>query len=311
MGEYFVIEADEYKLAFLGLRPEIAVITNIEHDHPDQFETLAAMREAFQAFADQVEKQLILCADDPGAMQLVSPGRERITYGLKQTARWRAEEIRPNGAGGSDFLTLDGSEVLGLVRTRMPGRHNVLNALGALAAADSIGVSFVEAREALAEYHGVARRFQVLGEEAGVVVVDDYAHHPTEIQATLQAARQRYPEHRLVAVFQPHTYSRTKKFLPQLAVAFDLADEVIVTDIYAAREEPEAKMDGQLVADSIDHEQARHIGDFKEASEYLAKGIEEATVVITLSAGDGNQVGKLLLEGLRKRKRGSGYGQEE
>ncbi len=306
-GEYFVVEADEYRLAFLGLRPEIAVVTNLEHDHPDQFQTAAAMGEAFQTFVDQVEGTLILCADDAGTLKLASPGRQRITYGLADEAEWRAEEVRPNGAGGSDFLALHGEEVLGLVRTRLPGEHNVINALGALAAADAAGVSFTKAREALVEYHGAARRFQVLGEQAGVIVVDDYAHHPTEIRATLQAARERYPEKFLVAVFQPHTYSRTKRFLPQLAGAFDQADRVIVTDIYASREAPDPNVSAEQVVDMIDHVQAEHIGGLEQAAERLLEDVQEESVVITLSAGDGNQVGVLLLEGLDQ-KRGNEYG---
>lgn len=309
-GGDFVVEADEYRLAFLGLRPEIAVITNVEHDHPDQFPSKTAMHEAFQTFVDQVESQLILCADDEGARRLVAPGRKRTTYGLGENAAWRAEEIRANGAGGSDFLALHHDEMLGLVRTRLPGEHNVLNSLGALAAADAAGVPFVDAREALAEFHGVARRFQVIGEAHGVTVVDDYAHHPTEIRATLQAARHRFGERRLVAVFQPHTYSRTRRFLPEFAGAFDEADEVVVTDIYAAREAPDPTLDGKLVADVLDHVKARHISGFEEAAEALLAEVASGVVVITLSAGDGNEIGRLLLEGL-KEKRGSDDGEED
>jgi UDP-N-acetylmuramate--alanine ligase len=309
-GEDFVIEADEYQLAFLGLHPQIAVITNVELDHPDQFKSEAAMLDAFQGFVDQVQQRLILCADEAAVMRLVAPGRQVTTYGLSSQADWRAEEIRPNGAGGSDFLVLKGEQVLGLVRTRLPGQHNVVNTLAALAVVDALGVSFVEAREALAEFHGTARRFQVLGEEAGVTVVDDYAHHPTEIMATLAAARQRFPDETLIAVFQPHTYSRTKRLIGEIAGAFSQADKVMVTDIFAAREVDDLGIDGALVASGIDHEEVRYVGGVEAASQQLLTTVAAGTVVITLSAGNGNQIGKLLLEGLRQ-KRGSAHGQEK
>lgn len=307
-GGDFIIEADEYQLAFLGLQPETAVVTNVEHDHPDEFPSTAAIRGAFQSFVDQVERRVILCADDEGARSLATSGKERVTYGLSQEAGWRAEEIRPNGAGGSDFLALRDGEVLGLARTRLPGTHNVLNALAALAMAQAAGVSFTDAREALTGFHGVARRFQLLGEEDEVTVIDDYAHHPTEVRATLQAAVDRYPERRLLVVFQPHTYSRTKRFLSQLAGAFDEADGVIVTDIYASREEPDPEIEaGQLVA-IMDHVCARHVGGLEEAAKALLEEVEPGDVVITMSAGDGDKVGRLLLEGLMDRKRRSQHG---
>lgn len=204
-GDYFVIEADEYRLAFLGIRPNLAVVTNVELDHPDQFESLSEIEEAFQAFVNQVQETLIVCGDDEGAMRLRARGRRVISYGFGAENDWRAEEVRPNRAGGSDFLVIKGGETLGLARSRLPGEHNVRNALAAIAAAAWTGVSFAAAREALTEFHGAARRFEKLGEVNGVTVIDDYAHHPTEIRATLAAARQRYPEAKIHAVFQPHT----------------------------------------------------------------------------------------------------------
>ncbi len=310
-GNVFVIEADEYHLAFLGLRPQLAVVTNIELDHPDQFQTLAEIQDAFQSFVDQVEQAVILCGDNEGAARLRTSGRQRITYGLSGDLDWRAEEVRPNGAGGSDFLALKRGEVLGLVRSRLPGQHNVLNTLGALAAADWTGVPFATAREAVTEYHGTSRRFEVLGEVNGVVVIDDYAHHPTEIRATLSAARQRYPEARIHAVYQPHTYSRAKRLLGAMSGVMDEADHVIVTDIYAAREEPDPTLTGAHVAAALDHVNAEHIGDLKAAAAALETQIEPGDVVITLSAGDGNEVGRLLLEGQWAREGRSNDGEEE
>lgn len=310
-GKVFVVEADEYKHAFLGLRPHLAVVTNVELDHPDQFQSVTEIQAAFQSFADQVKQALVVCGDDEGAARLSAAGRERITYGLSEELDWRAEEVRPNGAGGSDFLALKRGEVLGLVRTRLPGAHNVLNTLGALAAADWTGVPFAAAREAVTEYHGTKRRFEVLGEVHGVTVIDDYAHHPTEIQATLSAARERFPERTIHAVYQPHTYSRTKRLLGAMSGVMDEADHVIVTDIYAAREEPDPTITGAHVAVALDHVNAEHIGDLNAVAAALETQIEPGDVVITLSAGDGNEVGRLLLEGQRAREGRSNNGEQE
>lgn len=310
-GDYFVIEADEYGLAFLGIRPHLGVVTNVELDHPDQFESVTAVEEAFQSFVDQVQETLFVCGDDERAMRLSSRGRQKITYGLGTKNDWRAEEVRPNRAGGCDFLVIKQGETLGLARSRLPGEHNVRNALAAISAADWAGVSFASAREALTEFHGAGRRFEVLGEVNGVTVIDDYAHHPTEIRATLQAARQRYPEARIHAVYQPHTYSRTKTLLTHMVGAMYEADHVIVTDIYPAREPHDPTITGAQVAAALDHVEAEHIGDLKAAAAALETQIKPGDVVITLSAGDGNEVGRLLLEGQRAEEGRSSHGQEE
>lgn len=298
-GQDFVIEADEYGLAFLGLQPQLAIVTNVELDHPDQFGSQEEMEQTFQSFLDQVQQAVILCGDDEGAMRMNLAGRERITYGLGPGWDWRAEELRPNGAGGSDFLVIKHEGTLGLVRSRLPGEHNVRNALAALAAADWAGVEFSTAREALTRFHGARRRFEVLGEVDGVTVIDDYAHHPTEVRATLAATRQRFPQAAIYAVFQPHTYSRSKRFIDELAGAFDRADHVIVTDIFSAREQPDPSIDSRQITAALAHESAEYIADLKQAAAYLQARIEPGDVVITLSAGDGNEVGKLLLEGAR------------
>jgi len=295
-GQDFVIEADEYDRTFLGLEPWLAVVTNVEHDHPDCYPTEAEFKQAFQAFADQVQGLLVVCAEDPGARTLV-PGKARLeTYGMEAEALWRADEIRPNSAGGSDFLISRAGETLGLARSRLPGRHNVLNVLAAFAASSALGVEFAQAREALTSFQGVGRRFEILGTAGGVTVIDDYAHHPTEIQATLQAARQRYPQARIWAVFQPHTYSRLRTLLPAFAKAFSQADQVVVLEVFAAREVPDEALGGQQIAERIEHPQVAFAESIKQAVELLAGQIREGDVVVTLSAGDGNQVGALLLK---------------
>lgn len=298
-GPHFVVEADEYGMAFLGLFPHVAIVTNIEHDHPDQFKTRTEVQAAFQAFADQIQDVLIYNLDDPGAAALEVPGRGRVSFGFSEGADWRADDIRPNQAGGSDFLVVRQGEVLGLARIRLPGRHNVLNALSALAAADHVGVSFADAREALTEFHGARRRLEVLGRAGGVTVIDDYAHHPTEIRASLLALRARYPGARLWAVFQPHTFSRTRAFLGQWGSALGEADQILVTPIFAAREAPDASIDSGQVAGEVQDRPSRSVDSLEHAAETLVGEVQAGDVVVTLSAGDGNRVGELLLQALK------------
>ena len=303
-GAHFVIEADEYDRMFLGLAPSIALVTNVEHDHPDCYPTQASFHEAFQQFVDRVRDTLILCVDDPGAMNL-KPGRAAlILYGLGSDALWRAEEIQANAAGGSDFLVVRQGKVQGLVRTRLPGLHNVRNVLGAIVVCDAIGVAFADIRGALAEFHGVARRFEIVATVKGVTVVSDYAHHPTEIEATLKAAAVRFPEESLWAVYQPHTYSRVKLLIDELSDVFQAANYVIVTEVFAAREEVDPSFGGKQIAERIDHPHVKFCAGLEEAADYILRGVTPGSVVVTLSAGDGDRVGELVLEGLRSQGEG-------
>jgi UDP-N-acetylmuramate--alanine ligase len=299
-GPHFVVEADEYDRAFLGLSPKIAVVTSIEHDHPDCYPTYEAVLDAFQEFTEQVETLLVTCSDDPGAQAL---NKERImhtTYGIREQADWRAEEIRANAAGGMDFLVVHNEETLGLVRTRLPGEHNVLNTLAGLAVAGALEIPFERTREALTTYHGPGQRFEILGQVDGVVVVDDYAHHPTEIRATLATARLRFQGSTIWAVFQPHTYSRIRALMAAYISAFSDADHVIVTEVFGAREEPDQEMTGRTIAEKIDHHDVQFLDDFKEIAEQLANNVKPGDVVVTLSAGDANVVGRFLMDELSK-----------
>lgn len=295
-GDIFVVEADEYQRAFLGIKPEIAVITNIEHDHPDSFPTFDDFRGAFEEFARGVRHTLVLYAQDPQTSTLQIDGVKQVSYGLSASADWYAADIRPNTAGGSDFLVFHQDETLGLARSRLPGTHNVLNSLAAFAVVHELGLEFSVAREALTHYLGVRRRFEVLGEGGGVTIVDDYAHHPTEIIATLNSAKERYPEGRIWAVFQPHTYSRLKALEQEFRKAFSAADQVLVMDVFAARETEKSVISGEVIAANIEHEQVRYSGSIPETVELLSREVRPGDVVITLSAGDGNKVGELLLE---------------
>lgn len=303
-GRYFVVEADEYDHAFLGLHPSIGVVTNIEHDHPDIYPSLDDVIKAFHEFVHQISDVLIVNKNDPGANALKVGGIKRITYGLEVEADWQADEVRPNPAGGMDFLALHRGELLGLVRTRLPGIHNVSNTLAAMAAAATVGVPFAVMREALTNFHGAGQRFEILGNVENVTVVDDYAHHPTEIRATLSTARLQFPNAKVWAVFQPHTYSRLKSLMAAYITAFDDADHVIVTKIFGAREKPNGIIDGKFIASQINHSDVRFIESFDNLVQELAEQVQAGDVVITLSAGDANKVGRMLLDEIRGRKKG-------
>jgi UDP-N-acetylmuramate--alanine ligase len=314
-GDYFVIEADEYDHMFLGLRPEVAVITSVEHDHPDLFPTEADYLGAFREFVGLLPDggRLIACADDAGVQTMLRDlpltGVEITTYALDAgdtavSANFLALDCRPNQLGGMDFVVQEDGQLIGLARLRVPGEHNVRNALAAIIVGLDLGVDFATIRQALAEFGGMGRRFQVVGEVGGVTVIDDYAHHPTEIQATLAAARQRFPGRRLWAVWQPHTYSRTRLLLEQFAKSFDQADRVIALDIYRSREQDTLGMDTAVVLQAMNHPHAIHIPDRRAAADYLLDRVRPDDVILTLGAGDGDVVGQWVLEGLRLKVRG-------
>jgi len=294
----FVVEADEYDRMFLGLTPDIEVITNIEHDHPDCYPTFDDMLSAFREFAHRLpaDGRLIACGEDAAAAAIAAGQTAAAElYGFKPDFDWHASDVRPNNAGGSDFLAYHGDQLLGIVRLRVPGRHNVLNALAALAATDRLGVPFGAAQDALSEFRGVGRRFEVRGEVNGVTLIDDYGHHPTEIKATLAGARLRYPERPLWAVLQPHTYSRTRTLLNEFAAAFADADHVIVTAIYAARERDTLGISNRDVVEQMRHPDARAIDALSDVAAYLRAHAQPGDVVIVFSAGDATKISAELL----------------
>jgi UDP-N-acetylmuramate--alanine ligase len=304
-GQLFVIEADEYDRTFLSLQPTVAVVTNVEHDHPDCYPTFADFRAAFEAFTALVPRDglLAVCWDDTTARELGerrrAAGLPVVFFGLGEGAEWRAEEVRPNFAGGVDLLATREGDVQGLVRLRIPGAHNASNATAALAVADFLGVPFNVARGALTEFRGTGRRFEVKDEIGGVMVIDDYAHHPTEIRATVQAARDRFPHRALWTVWQPHTYSRTKTLQEEFVQAFDIADHVIVLPIYAAREKDTLGVSSFDLVAAMVHPDARCAASLDEALVWLGTEVQPGDVVLTLGAGDGDQVGEWLLEVMR------------
>lgn len=313
-GEHFVVEADEYDYMFLGLHPRIAVVTNLEHDHPDLFPTAAEYHEAFHQFVGGIEEGglLVACHDDAGARQLLAAVTRadvrHVTYGIDgdlSTVDYGAVDLRPNQLGGSDFVVTHNGDGLGVVRLRVPGEHNVRNALAAIAVCEAAGVSFANIMTALASFGGVGRRFQVVGEVNDVTVIDDYAHHPTEIRVTLAAARQRYPGRRLWAVWQPHTYSRTRLLKEAFAQCFDNADRVVVLDVYRSRETDTLGVNSQQIVSAMEHDGAVHIGERADAAEHILQRVRPGDVILTLGAGDGNEVGVWIFEGLQRRVRGN------
>jgi UDP-N-acetylmuramate--alanine ligase len=310
-GNLFVIEADEYDNMFLGLKPQIEVVTGVEHDHPDFFPTLESIYAAFEKFVDLLptDGTLIACAEDVGAAALISHARKKgknvVSYSVQgemtiNSPNWvQASRLKPNYRGGFDFIASsnlgDKRQEYIAVSLQVPGEHNVRNALAVLAIIDVLGLSYNKAVKALSEFTGTARRFQLRGDVHGISIFDDYAHHPTEIKATLAGARARYPERRIWAVWQPHTYSRTQTLFLDFARAFKDADEVIVTEVYAAREKKQDFTSAEIVS-AMPHLSARYIKSLPEVTKYLFKNLQAGDVILVLSAGDADQISTDLLK---------------
>jgi len=302
--DLFVVEADEYDRSFLTLSPGIAVVTNIEADHLDIYRDLDDIRSTFAHFVHDAAV-IVLCDDDAGAHSLdVPPSAEVIRYGLRsKDARLGATNIQSNGQQTSFSVSYDG-EVLGNVILRVPGNHNVQNALAAIGVGLSLGLTLESMREGLTQFGGVDRRFQRLCEVAGVTIVDDYAHHPTEIAATLQAARASYPGRRIVAAFQPHLFSRTRDFSREFGGALAAADGVFLAEIYPAREQPIQGVTSDLVASSL-KEVGRPVvwqGSRTDLAAALNEFVRDGDVVITIGAGDITQTGPELKRHLESRQ---------
>ncbi len=289
----YVVEADEYDRSFHQLRPTLAVVTTLEADHLDIYGSLEAVEESFLTYAELVpdDGMVACCADDHGAARLANllrGGPERVvTYGLNAGAMLRAEDVQATG-GGSRFTVRERGKKLGTAALSIPGIHNIRNALAAIAVARRLDVQWDAIARGLADFGGVDRRFEVLGEAGRVLFVDDYAHHPTEIEATMAAARASYPDRRLVAVFQPHLYSRTRDFAPAFATALAAADVVFLTDIYAAREQPIEGVTGELILDPLRASGAdvRYIVERADVVDTVAGELRAGDLCITMGAGN-------------------------
>ena len=305
-GTELVAEADEYDRSFLHLRPEVAVITNLESDHLEYYGTEEAIFEAFKNFALNVKPGglLVLSTDGPNVARLAhllltggAPFRVQH-YGSDQGALWRPGRSKPNNKGGTDYVAIFDDAEVAQVSLRVPGTHNVLNSLAALAACVELGLKAEEVAGWLGEFEGTGRRFEVKGTSGGVTVVDDYAHHPTEIAATLQATRQRYPDSRIAVLFQPHTYTRTRDFLPDFALTLSAADYAVITEIYASRERDTLGMSGKHIVDRMTNINAQFAPSLDEAVQLLLDQLSPGDVLLTMGAGDVWKAGEAVLAAL-------------
>lgn len=301
----FVVEADEYDRSFLTLRPTTAVVTTLEADHLDIYGSLAGVEEGFLAFLGSVPDDglVVACGDDHGVARILPrlsrPVDGVVTYGLNAGSMLRAEDVTASGTE-TTFQVHERGTRLGRIRLHVPGLHNVRNALAAVAVARRMGAEWSAIAEGLAAYGGVARRFERIGEAAGVTIIDDYAHHPTEIRATLQAARSAFPGRRIVAAFQPHLYSRTRDFADEFGRSLALADLVIVAAIYPAREAPIPGVTSQLVVDAAAAAGAevRHVESRADVPSVIAESLRSGDVCLTLGAGDLDEAARQVLERL-------------
>jgi len=301
--ELFVVEADEYDRSFLTLTPNVAVVTNVEADHLDIYRDLEDIRSTFSRYVRDAAA-IVLCDDDAGARSLALPSSaELIRYGIKsRDARLIAGDVRSDGQSTTFSVSYDGDS-LGDVVLRVPGYHNVQNALAAIGVGLALGVSLDAMRGGLLKFGGVDRRFQRLFDIAGVTIVDDYAHHPTEIAATLQAARASYPGRRVVAAFQPHLFSRTRDFADAFGEALCGADSVFLAEIYPAREQPIPGITSDLVASAMQREGSPPVwqGARADLAEALTQFVRYGDVVITMGAGDITRTGPELKTRLERR----------
>jgi UDP-N-acetylmuramate--alanine ligase len=299
-GDYLVVEADEFDRSFLRLTPMIGIITNIETEHLDCYSNLDEIKKAFISFANKVPfyGTVVICLDEESLQEIMPDLKRRIlTYGLTPQAEVRGIDLSFHEVY-SEYTAIWRDEVLGQIKLQLPGIHNVKNSLAALAIGIELEIPFEKIKTGLENFSGVHRRFEIKAEINGIIVVDDYAHHPTEIQASLKAAREGW-KRRIIAVFQPHLYSRTRDFYQDFGQSFFDADILIITDIFPAREEPIPGITGELVAKaakSFGHRQVVYISDMDEVVEYLRNIVREDDLIVTLGAGDIWKISEQLVE---------------
>ena len=296
-GEYLVAEADESDGSFLKLSPTLGVVTNIDDDHLEYWKTMDALDTGFVEFGNKIPfyGTLFLGIDDPGCRRIRERLRRRVvTYGISPEADLQARNVRPSPTEVR-YDVFRGGEKLGEMRWSVPGRHNVINSLAAVGVGLELEISFATIVEALASFQGVGRRMEKKGEAGGVTVWDDYGHHPTEIKATLQALKERFPDRRKVVVFQPHRYSRTQILADEFADCFADADELLLVDIYAASEKPILGVSSDWLADKIRRHRPVTRIPANDGGESLKEFIKEGDVLLTLGAGDVWKMGETFL----------------
>lgn len=299
--KYFITEACEYVESFLKFHPFLAVVLNIELDHVDYFKDIQHIKDAFYKFVSLVPQDgyVVACVDDGNTAELVKKvSCNTVTYGIKSSdAMWSAKNITFDNTGCASFILTFNKEELGEIKLSVPGTHNVNNALGAAAACHTLGCDIRAIRRGLNKFHGTDKRFQTKGTVDEIRVVDDYAHHPSEIKVTLKAARNcGHPK--VWCVFQPHTYTRTKAFMEDFASSFEDADEIIIADIYAAREIDKGDVHSSTLAEKIQArgKKALYINGFDSIVDYLDRHVAPGDLVITMGAGDISKAGEMFLD---------------
>jgi UDP-N-acetylmuramate--alanine ligase len=301
-GEYFVAEADESDGSFLEYRPFSAIVTNVEHDHVDFFATEESVMDIFTEFAQSISSDgfFVYCKDDAGAVKIAETqfAATKVSYGLDESADLLIDNVKLL-PGGSKARALWKGRAVGTIELHVPGQHNLLNAAAALAMGLSLGQPAPALLEGLASFQGAGRRFELKASVAGVRVIDDYGHHPTEINVTLTAARRYAGDGRVLVIFQPHRYSRTQAFLDQFAQSLDLADLAILLEIYPASEKPIAGVSASLIAQKMKH--GKFIPNFLDASEEIISMAKPGDVILTLGAGDVNSLAPIIAQGLERR----------
>jgi UDP-N-acetylmuramate--alanine ligase len=301
-GELFVAEADESDGSFLEYRPFSAIVTNVEHDHVDFFATEESVMDVFTEFAQSINREgfFIYCKDDSGAVTIAETdfAATKISYGEDENSDLLIDNIKLL-PGGSKARALWKGRAVGTIELQVPGHHNLLNAAAALAMGLSLGQPAAELLEGLASFQGAGRRFELKASIAGIRVIDDYGHHPTEIDVTLTAARRYAGEGRVLVIFQPHRYSRTQAFLDQFAATLDLADLAILLEIYPASEKPISGVSASLIVQKMQH--GKFIPNFLEASEEIISMAKPGDVILTLGAGDVNSLAPIIAQGLERR----------
>ncbi len=301
-GDLFIAEADESDGSFIEYHPNAAIVTNVEHDHVDFFATAADVTKAFSEFADSISRNgfLVYCADDAGSSRLATTVTEikTISYGTTEGSDLFIDSVNLLPMGSTSRVIWNG-RTIGTMSLQVPGLHNVLNAGAALAMALALGAPAAEALNGLASFHGTGRRFELKATVHGIRVIDDYGHHPTEIDVTLTAAKRYAGDGRVLVVFQPHRYSRTQAFMNEFARALSIADEVVLLEIYAASEAPITGVTSETIAVQMEH--GRFIPNFLEASDWVIDNAKPGDVIITLGAGDVNSLAPIISDGLARR----------
>ena len=289
-GKIIVVEADEYDRSFLAMRPTIGIVTNVELEHTDCYENLDDLKNAFTQFCQSVPfyGEIIVCMDSPAVQELL-PNIERpmTTYGRSRDAAYRAENLRFH-ENSSTYTVFRAEDSLGEIQLNVPGEHNVMNSLAAVVLGLEMGLSFKQIQSGIATYQGVRRRFDIKGIYQSVMIVDDYAHHPTEVQATLKAAKSGW-DRRIIAVFQPHLFSRTQEFFREFSSALRISDLVIITDIYPAREKPIPGINAKLIFNEYNNKSKTncyYVPDLDDLESTLDDIIQPNDMVITMGAGN-------------------------